>query len=333
MKYCLCSLITLLSIVVSAQRNGSEIQSIACNEFSSDNSRAVSDTIIPWGNTTVTPRLYTSQNGGFITGVNGFGDLQFAQIFPTHNAFWLTGAMYWFGGKSYTSGDTNSRVFFKVFALDSNNLSNNSGINKPGPGTVLLQWSVPLADIHADTSFLLGTNYLQLPSPVHLDSAQGFVIGFDVSALAAGDTIGIMSTTDGDGATKDLSIELWKNNSWNSFLDNNNWSLDFDLFIFALTDTIAPDTTVSGIRNINQNSGFKLFPNPSHNICQIQSTDASEINTIFVYNSIGQQIIRISDIDNQTSVEISTGNLEPGLYWVKILDKNHQISIEKLVVE
>ncbi|MFN8321711.1 MAG: T9SS type A sorting domain-containing protein [Chitinophagales bacterium] len=333
MKYCLCSLITLLSIVGSAQRNGSDIQGTACNEFSSDNSRAVSDTIIPWGNITVTPRLYTSQNGGFITGVNGFGDLQFAQIFPTHNALWLTGAMYWFGGKSYTSGDTNSSVIFKVFALDSNNLSNNSGINKPGPGTLLLQWSVPLADIHADTSFLLGANYFQLPNPIHLDSAQGFVIGFDVSALAAGDTIGIMSTTDGDGTTKDLSIELWKNNSWNSFLDNNNWSLDFDLFIFALTDTIAPDTTVSNARNIAPDTGFKLFPNPSHNICQIQSTDINEINTISVYNSIGQQIVRITDIDNQTSVTIPTGDLIPGFYWVIVVDKKQSIAIEKMVVK
>lgn len=192
---------------VNAQRIG--LTSIVLNQYGADNSRSVHDTVVPWGSNIITPRLYSSQNGGYIIGVNGFADRQMLQMFKDNKELYVYGALFWFGAKHYNSGNTSSAVTFKLFALDSNNLSNAQGINKQGPGTLLSQISLPLSSLVADTAIASGLNYIEFPQAVHIDTAAGYAIGFDVTSLSPGDTVGLISSSDGDGEQKELSIEQW----------------------------------------------------------------------------------------------------------------------------
>lgn len=64
-------------------------------------------------------------------------------------------------------------------------------------------------------------------APTSLTGA--FAVGFDVSTLAAGDTVGLVSTNFGSASSADASWEQWDDNSWHTLLEA--WGEDADLAI------------------------------------------------------------------------------------------------------
>jgi len=76
--------------------------------------------------------------------------------------------------------------------------------------------------------------------------------------------------------------------------------------------------------NINLN----IYPNPANNLVHIKNKKI--ITDIRIYNSIGKEVIAISNI-NANDIEFSVQNLEEGVYFVKIRNVNKQIIIKKIV--
>jgi hypothetical protein len=82
----------------------------------------------------------------------------------------------------------------------------------------------------------------------------------------------------------------------------------------------------------NSKSHFKSYPNPAKDIVTIESTQNDLIESITLYNLVGQQINHATDI-NQTNYTISNLNVPAGLYTVRVLNKNKQTHYLKIIIE
>ena len=329
MKNIITSLFIFISISVIAQRNY-PLSHPFTEQTIEAGSRSLLDTIYPWGIDSITPNLYTSQNGGYIVGVNGFGDKQFVQMFINDHKTYIKGGIFWFGNKRLTSGNSNSKILFKLFALDSNNLTNLQGVNKKGAGTILAQVAINAIDILSDTTYA-GYNYIQFANPILIDSGAGYGLGFDISQLATGDTVGLVTSTDGEGGQKDLSIEQWANGSWNSFYDTDNWDTDFDLYILAVTDTF-------GITSKLENRIFgtvsaSAYPNPTNQTTTLYIANNLQPVNATIYTLAG---LKVQDlISNQLikSCSFDTSQLALGIYFIQIWNNEGDFQVIKLVKE
>ena len=81
------------------------------------------------------------------------------------------------------------------------------------------------------------------------------------------------------------------------------------------------------VENFN-NTTFKLYPNPTKNNVIIESNHT--INTILIFNSIGQKIKTILDV-NTLSTEINTEQLNEGVYFIKLTTNNGNYYSRKFV--
>lgn len=70
----------------------------------------------------------------------------------------------------------------------------------------------------------------------------------------------------------------------------------------------------------NEQTRFSLSPNPTSGFANIEASQNGTINTIEIYNHLGQQLFSKSNI-NSAQFRISTHHYESGLYLVKINNK------------
>lgn len=61
---------------------------------------------------------------------------------------------------------------------------------------------------------------------------------------------------------------------------------------------------------------FTIYPNPVADILNITNKKQLEINSITIYNSLGQQVKTFINANNTTSIDVS--QLKTGLYFIKI---------------
>lgn len=198
-----------------------------------------------------TETLYTSPNGGFIFGNNGYGDLAKAQTFAHTESHVLRGALLRFGSVTYGSGNPDSKIRVNVYANNGVGRTTN-GMVVSAPDSVLAFKDVPFGSLPAD-----GSLFMVDLSDSSLAFFGMFSIGIDMTMLAAGDTIGLMSTTDGDGENRQAVWELEANGEWITVLTAFSWELDLDLAIFPLVDTNDPLSVSEKITEA------AIFPNPS----------------------------------------------------------------------
>ncbi|MBI2966993.1 MAG: PKD domain-containing protein [Bacteroidetes bacterium] len=149
---------------------------------------------------------------GWLSGANVFDDKSKAQLFAapeyapnTH----ITGGLFWMY-YAYKSGTSNGRVVYTVW--DDNGAGGS-------PGTVLGTDTVDLADVVAEVN---GGYYAQSlfmpPLAVSGNFYYGFqMVGFDLWAGGTKDTLVIVQTQNGAGASGNLPWEQWSDNSWNDY--------------------------------------------------------------------------------------------------------------------
>ena len=79
--------------------------------------------------------------------------------------------------------------------------------------------------------------------------------------------------------------------------------------------TIAVDTMINQTTSVNEEKvvSFKVFPNPTKDILNLVLPEHSNTFDIFIFNSVGSQVIQTS---NQSQVDISS--LQSGNYFVNI---------------
>jgi GH35 family endo-1,4-beta-xylanase len=88
-------------------------------------------------------------------------------------------------------------------------------------------------------------------------------------------------------------------------------------------------TIISGIDNFENEAGkFCIYPNPFTDILRFKS--ATGIRQVFIYNSVGQQVYSFNAPGMQL-FEISTAQLEKGVYFVRSVDINGNTYITKAI--
>ncbi|MBP6456836.1 MAG: T9SS type A sorting domain-containing protein [Chitinophagaceae bacterium] len=88
---------------------------------------------------------------------------------------------------------------------------------------------------------------------------------------------------------------------------------------------------LEGLDDINKNNEIEIFPNPFYKETNIKSNINLNNATLKVYNSIGQNVIEIKDI-NTNSVKLSREKLSAGLYFLQITQDRKVVANKKLII-
>jgi hypothetical protein len=314
----------LAAVTISAQRNYT-VSTLQFDAGTGEYDRSSIDTIGP-GAAFSAPVLYNSTNGGYVVGNNGYGDKQKVQIFyPTDVSFvpvpyTIQGALYWFGGKTVagTPGNVKLRVY-KIDGVGHTNLAMSAC-----PNTTIVSDNVSMATV--DTALTLAnisayTFSTAAPqTTLNPDGYYSVGVGFDLTGLnvAMGDTIGLVSSTDGDvdGAFPAASWEQWSTNEWFSFENDSNWNLSIDLAIFPIgfnTASAQEETFLSGV-SVSAVSPFTGAGQFTYHL--LNNAQKASINIIDMRGSI----LYTKELSNVAAgkyiLDYDGSNLAPGTYFI-----------------
>ena len=109
--------------------------------------------------------------------------------------------------------------------------------------------------------------------------------------------------------------------------DSQTYSVKFDnISIFS------PITT--GYKGIESNPEITtVFPNPTKDFTIIQFPNPeNKTLTIIIYDATGQEIRKTEDIAGN-DFRFETANMQHGLYFIRILDKNKPVGYAKLILQ
>lgn len=228
-KIYLLGFAAISAIGLSAQKNAVVTSTPVTSSHISDlASRSANDTMQTGADWTQQATIYgigPAPDAGYVCGSNTYGDKQKVQIFypadgiGTPTPYTVVGAMYWFGAKT-VAGVSPGNLRMRTYKIDGNTGTSSAGTTTACPGTVVADDVVGIATI--DTANIHIHNF-SVPSrfDVLVSGQYPFGVGFDVTGLnvAGGDTIGLVSTTDGN------TDPIFPESSWEQWSDNAWWSL------------------------------------------------------------------------------------------------------------
>jgi hypothetical protein len=87
-----------------------------------------------------------------------------------------------------------------------------------------------------------------------------------------------------------------------------------------------------GGNEISKNNNYTIFPNPFNTDTTIQTIDNFKNATLLIYNSYGQEVKQVNNLEGQ-SVSLLRDNLPVGLYYIKLTEKNKVIAAEKIIIK
>lgn len=215
-----------------------------------------------------TPTLIATQFGGYVIGNNGYGDKAKAQQYHVTSPKQISEVAVWFGAKINTSGNAQSSIILNIYDMDGTGTSSTGTV--AAPGTILSSFiptSVFVTDI--DTLNLM---YITLPDPIVVTS--DYAVGFDLTGLVSGDTVGIVCNMDGDAYVSEMTWEKDAADSWTTILAS--WNIDIDIAIFP----IECDTNIDSTCSVN----FILYPDttlPHHWFAELSSTGSTIVDYIW----------------------------------------------------
>ncbi len=157
-----------------------------------------------------------SSTEGYVAGWNDYFDISKAQKFTATGYDYVTGGIYYFF--DVQDGGNNATVDFNIW-------SDNAGTPNTIIGTTTIDLSVLATAVGAGNAVPIQVFF---PTPVNVGAANTWHMGFTMNGFGTGDSLGLVSNTDGDGTT-DVCWEQWSDNSWNSI--SGAWNLTIDLSI------------------------------------------------------------------------------------------------------
>lgn len=86
------------------------------------------------------------------------------------------------------------------------------------------------------------------------------------------------------------------------------------------------------IDEINSND-FTAYPNPAKDNLTVQFSENANIQSIEIYNTLGQEIKKISAINNSLSVQIDVKGFKKGLYVILVREFNKPPSSKSIIIE
>ena len=272
-----------------------------------------------------TPTLNGSTGGGYVVGNNGYGDKAKAQVYLLTQGTLVEEILFWFGAKQYNSQNTNSKVVANVYAADGPGTNTAGAITTGAPKTILASVDIFITDVDTTGAFTVAT----LPTPQYVGG--DFAVGFDVTSLAAGDTIGCVATADGDAGQSELAWEKWSSNAWHTLFEA--WPLDIDIAAWPVVDNSSASIEDQGFFD-----GIKLGqnqPNPAGSETTIQYEIQNNANVTFeMYDVLGKKVISINEgamNKGKHSINLTTERIASGTYYYSLKADNKRIT-KKLVI-
>ncbi len=132
-----------------------------------------------------------------------------------------------------------------------------------------------------------------------------------------------------NGSTWNLSLTPpFNGNGWVAFGEDVNGEL-YIAGINSSTIYKIKDATLSTDNTLFSN--FKMFPNPAKTVLNLVFTNRTTPETITLYDVQGRAVKKVKDFSSNT-IEISTEQLNKGLYFVQILGANGEKATKKLVL-
>lgn len=302
------ALLLMLAFFANAQRTVSNAVSVDMPKFMGSELKAVTDTIMPdnWIADSVT--IYSSSNGGFVCGINGYGDLAKAQEYTPATSYDVYGALMLIPVKfdNDTTNPDQGGFDFNLWYF----------VNDE-PSTIQATKTYTYDDI--DTT---GYTVCMFDTAVTVD--QRYAIGFDASVCYTESSIlsafGLASTTDGTAGTTMYSWEMWSDLTWWNFADPNDWNLAIDLAVFPVVDMGGS----IGIDDVTAIEGVKMstYPNPAVSELNIEyQLENAENVSITLVNMNGQKVVSLEkglQTAGSYNETIDVNELANGTYFVAI---------------
>lgn len=283
------------------------------------------DTLVPSGIQNASGlSVGRAQGGGYITGVNGYGDLAKAQQFPVTDGYYVEGFLVWVGAKEIVgSAGTVDAV---LYDMDGTTGSTTAGEgDQTCPNSVLE--SVTL-DMDADIDTSGGFSVAEFNNPVLRTS--DYAAGLDFTNVGD-DTLGVVHSADGDAQQSELSWEMWDDNAWYSIL--YGWGIDIDMAFLPVVDMSSQDIDehdfVNGIR-------METYPNPAVEQVNLdfQIQEASNVK-VSILDMTGK-IVKSEDFGQKEAgkhnVKISANDLNSGNY-IYVLEADNKRLAKKMVIQ
>lgn len=229
---------------------------------------------------TNTLTIYGSSNGGFITGVNGYGDLAKAEKYSGYSGTHVTGSDIYIYGLQ--DGGNGSTVELTIW-------DDNAGL----PGTIIGQTSYSIAAIDAALTGGQGVVFLPFDNAVNV-GGNDFYIGLDFNNLGAGDTLGIVSKLVGVTTPLNTAYEQWSDGTWYDMETAWGAGNNFSMYVTAhVTDapvsgsasasatTVCTGTQVDFTATATNATGYEWYFSGSG------TPDATTANASYTYTTAG----------------------------------------------
>ncbi|MEN9400563.1 MAG: hypothetical protein RL632_1666 [Bacteroidota bacterium] len=260
---------------------------------------------------TGTPTIYgvaASGGGGYLAGNNGYGDLTKMQLFDgTHGVNGggsITGLLLWAPVKS----DAGTGGSFRAVIW-----ANNAGT----PGAELGSATISLSSVdttaagtmvaEAAVGYNVAANFT---SAIAIPANGEFWAGV-VLPTTAGDTIALVTNTDGDFADAVTHTgEFWSDNTFHTFGDANNWGTLIAIAAFPVVNFQAALSENELIASV--------YPNPASDVLNIKlKANATSVSII----SMDGKVVSTQNVSSNT-VAVDLSNVLAGAYIYEIVAEN-----------
>ncbi|MFI5195968.1 MAG: T9SS type A sorting domain-containing protein [Chitinophagales bacterium] len=284
--------------------------------------------------------LAGQNDSGFIAGMDEYEDMGYAERYDFNgndSTLQVLGVITLFGG--VVNPASTKTVNFKVWTVSAPQLIAPNVYNSGVPNTVLTTESVSFLQLGIGGTTAPDTQKIHMFTTPTAYLSDTFFVGFDINytwAGAAGDTIGLFTTKDGDRTSpiytlsgadtivnnvnvSEYSDNTWHDNATDNFVVANNY------IMFPIVKVGAGILSVNGIRNKNF-IFFGNYPDPAVNIMNIKFSLANTTDvTIEIMDMNGRVIntIRQTNLSaGEHIITLETANLAAGdyLYLIRTTD-------------
>lgn len=231
--------------------------------------------------------LYNSNNGGYVAGINGYGDIGAGQRYPFDGQADLTGVLVWYGAKESVDGMT--QILCAVLDKNNNVIGGSSGGHT-------------VASIDTTTTGAAGWYEYTLASTVSLTDTFYVFVNWG----GGSDTVGVVSTTDPCGNN---SYEQWSDLSYNSI--ESAWGgLMIDLAMLPMVDNLE----YTGIFD-QEADKFGIYQNGTNLHVNGIAHDAI-INNVIIHDISGRVIKAFPIVDQWDNYTFDVSDIPAGNYII-----------------
>lgn len=188
--------------------------------------------------------------------------------------------------------------------------------------------SIYITGFFSSTSLTFGNTSLSNGAPAKMYIARYDVAGNVIWATSSSGTTsvdyGVSVDADLTGAVYVTGFFQRATSTFGGYMLENAEQGTYDVFFAKLT-TLTPVNEISDISNM------VVFPNPSHQQFTISLNYINADAAIEIYSALGNKVAA-EITSNNSSKEIQLNNAPPGIYLVKVVDKEKTYS-EKIIIE